>query len=364
VLVTIRKIISSGEGIGWSDGATFFVPFVIPGETVEVTDAVPARRAFRATAFSVIEPSPLRRTPPCALFGRCGGCAFLHMPYDLQREVKLSMMGEFFRQNGRGLPGTPRWVALGEMGLRSRAKVHVAGGRPAFRERLSHETVPFDTCPLLHPGLDAVIREDAARRPEGEVQYEYAPAGGGWTPRDPFVVKVVSGEPFRVSCGSFFQASEEGAAALAAQVAEVVRAVRPAAVLDLFCGAGLFSRFALKEGCSVAGLDIAAAEDFAVNVPGGRSRQADLSRPVALPPADLVVADPPRAGMAPALVEAIARHPAQHLCYVSCDGATFVRDLLRLERRGGFVMKDLAVVDQFPATRRIELVAHLVRGET
>ena len=362
--ITIEKIISSGDGIGWGDGKTYFVPGVLPGETVEITDAERVRRAYRANRFTVVEPAVGRREPACPLFGRCGGCSFLHMVPSLQRKVKEGIVAEFFRQNGRSLPVEPRFVSVGEFGLRTRAKVHICGGRPAFNRRASHELLPFDDCPLLHPGLSAVIRADAAHRPDGEVHYEYASQDGAWSPRDAAVVKVVAGERFRVSRGSFFQASEEGAAALAALVGELFDEVRPARLLDLFCGVGLFSLFAERRGCAVTGMELSmsAADDFGANLgPAARFIAADLDRAAELPDADLIVVDPPRTGLSPSLIRNIAGHAARDLCYVSCDGATFVRDLGLLERQGRFALIDLAIVDQFPATRHIELVARLRR---
>lgn len=364
MLITIQKIVSSGDGIGWGDGKTFFVPRVIPGETVDIRSVVPLRRALLATDFRVVGPSPLRQDPPCSLFGRCGGCSFLHIPYPFHLEIKQRILEEFFRQQGERLPVPIITVKIGDFRLRSRAKVQITAGRPAFSQRSGHDLVPFDDCPLLHEGLVAVIREDAPMRADGPLHYEYAPQSGGWIPRDTSVEKVVAGEPFRVSRGSFFQASEAGATALVSLVERVIQVVKPSRVLDLFCGVGLFSRFAVRAGCAVTGIDLGAGDDFAVNVPSGRFLQGDLSRPFPLPPADLIIADPPRAGMVPSLIESIARHPASHLCYVSCDGATFVRDVGRLARRGRFLLRSLTLVDQFPFTARIEIVAHLVRGET
>jgi len=364
VIITIQKIISSGDGIGWGDGKTFFVPRVIPGETVEVCTVAPLRRALFVTDFRIVEASPLRQEPCCPLFGRCGGCSFLHIPYPLHRQIKQGILEEFFRQQGEHVSVPVTTIEVGTFRLRSRAKVHITAGRAAFSRRATHELVPFDDCPLLHEGLNAVIREDTPTRDDGTLHYEYASRSGQWSPRDPVVEKVVAGELFRVSRGSFFQASEEGAAALVALLEEIIRTVRPSVVLDLFCGVGLFSRFAARAGCDVIGIDLNAGDDFAVNVPGGRFLQRDLTRSLSLPSADLIVADPPRVGMVPPLIEAIARHSASHLCYVSCDGATFVRDVVRLARRGRFLLRSMTLVDQFPFTARIEVVAHLVRRET
>jgi len=362
--ITIEKVISSGDGIGWGDGKTYFVPGTLPGELVEIVSVDRVRRAFRATDFRIVAPSADRCEPACPLFGRCGGCDFLHMTYPAQVAAKRSIVAELFRQNGRTIPFEPRFVSIGQFGLRTRAKVHIVGGRPAFTRRASHELVPFTDCPLLHPGLNKIIHADAATRSEGTVYYEYAPAGGDWSPRDAVVEKMVRSERFRVSRGSFFQASEEGATALVTLFEELLDELRPSRVVDLFCGVGLFSLFAARRGATVTGMELSekAGEDFAANL-GGKAQfiRADLGHEVRLPPTDLIVVDPPRTGLPPALIPAIAATPAHDICYVSCDGATFVRDLGYLEREGRFTLVDLAIVDQFPATHHIELVARFRR---
>jgi len=365
-LVTIRKIISSGEGIGWSDGVTYFVPGVIPGETVEILADRPVRRARRATDLRVVEPVPLRKEPPCPLFGRCGGCDLLHMPYELQRETKLSILKDLFHQQKVQLAIEPQFVPLPEFGLRTRTKVRILDGLPTFSRRASHERIPFDRCPLIHPALNDIVRTDAAARKGGEISYEYAPRSGGWSPRDPMVEKWVKNESFCVSHGSFFQASEEGASALVDLLERTLDEERPATMLDLFCGVGLFSRFAARRGVTVTGVELSesAAADFTANLGNGaRFVRADLERDTELPDADLVVADPPRTGLPERLATAIVSSGAGTVLLVSCDAATFVRDTERLRRAGRFTLRSLTIVDQFPATRHLE-VAALLKRET
>ena len=365
-LVTIRKIVSSGEGIGWSDGVTYFVPGVIPGETVEILADRSVRRARRATGFRVVEPAPIRREPPCPLFGRCGGCDLLHMPYELQRETKLAILRDLFGQQKAPLAIEPRFVPFPEFGLRTRTKVRILDGLPTFSRRASHERIPFERCPLLHPALNDIVRVDAAERKIGEVSYEYAPLSGNWSPRDPAVEKRVKSESFRVSRGSFFQASEEGADALVDILERTLDAERPVSMLDLFCGVGLFSRFAARRGIAVTGMELSesAAGDFDANLGGGaRFVRADLEHDTGLPDADLVVADPPRTGLPERLTTAIASSGAGSVLLISCDAATFVRDTERLRRAGRFALRSLTVVDQFPATRHLE-VAALLKRET
>jgi tRNA/tmRNA/rRNA uracil-C5-methylase (TrmA/RlmC/RlmD family) len=73
---------------------------------------------------------------------------------------------------------------------------------------------------------------------------------------------------------------------------------------------------------------------------------------------DVVVLDPPRGGMAKGVVDALVRRAPRRLVYVSCDAATFARDLKLLER-GGFELGEMRVFDLFPMTEHVEIVAFL-----
>jgi tRNA/tmRNA/rRNA uracil-C5-methylase (TrmA/RlmC/RlmD family) len=78
----------------------------------------------------------------------------------------------------------------------------------------------------------------------------------------------------------------------------------------------------------------------------------------AVGPGDIVICDPPRNGLAKGVVDALARRTPRRLVYVSCDAATFARDLKALLLRG-FLVSELAVFDLFPMTEHVELVAVL-----
>jgi tRNA/tmRNA/rRNA uracil-C5-methylase (TrmA/RlmC/RlmD family) len=82
----------------------------------------------------------------------------------------------------------------------------------------------------------------------------------------------------------------------------------------------------------------------------------------ALPPARLVVADPPRAGLAREVIEYLGEpsNGAERFAYVSCDPATLARDIGLLLARG-WTLADLRAFDAFPMTHHVECVATLVR---
>ena len=189
-----------------------------------------------------------------------------------------------------------------------------------------------------------------------------------------------AGRDWRVSAGVFWQVHPSAADVLTEAVMTAL-GPRPGDVaLDLYCGAGLFAGAlapAVGPGGTVVGVeaDAAAVRDARHNLrewPWARVHKGDVAavlgrsgprgaESAALPAARLVVADPPRSGLAREVVDYLsaAEHGAARFAYVSCDPATLARDIGLLVA-GGWALEDLRAFDAFPMTHHVECVATLV----
>jgi 23S rRNA (uracil1939-C5)-methyltransferase len=178
------------------------------------------------------------------------------------------------------------------------------------------------------------------------------------------------GRTYWVSRGAFFQVNRW----LVGRLVELVCAGQAGELAwDLFAGVGLFSR-ALAEGfdrvIAVEGAPEAAA-DLASAAKGGKGRAAfqavhsatlDFLRlhVTAREQPELIVLDPPRAGLGAEAAALLARIPAKRIVYVCCDPTTLARDLAILTR-DGFRVEAIEMIDLFPQTFHIETVVHLSR---
>ena len=193
-----------------------------------------------------------------------------------------------------------------------------------------------------------------------------------------------AGRDWRVSAGAFWQVHPGAADALTDAVTTALEPRPGDVALDLYCGAGLFAGVlapAVGPGGTVAGVeaDAAAVRDARHNLrpwPWARVHKGDVTAvlrrggsPVqsgagaaALPPARLVVADSPRAGLAREVIEYLGAtgHGAARFAYVSCDPATLARDIGLLMAHG-WVLNGLRAFDAFPMTHHVECVATLLR---
>jgi 23S rRNA (uracil1939-C5)-methyltransferase len=168
-------------------------------------------------------------------------------------------------------------------------------------------------------------------------------------------------EEVGLSGGLFLQVNRRAAALLEAYLIEVVGAVGGRRIVDAYCGVGSLARRFAREGASVVGieLDEVAIEEARRDAPAGAEFVADrveAALPAALP-ADLVILNPPRTGLDPAVPEALLARPPARLIYVSCDPATLARDLGRLGPT--FQVRSLRSFDLFPQTAHVETVVEL-----
>ena len=179
----------------------------------------------------------------------------------------------------------------------------------------------------------------------------------------------VNGHTFRVGPRSFWQSHRDAPAVLTDAVLGVAGVKPGDTVTDLYAGVGLFSvplAKATGRGGRVTAVESApwSVADARHNVEGAgrvQVRQWDVTaRAVndAVAPDSIVVVDPPRTGLGRGVAAALARRAPRRLVYVSCDPATFARDLSAL-LMGGFALGDLRAFDLFPMTEHVELVARL-----
>ena len=183
----------------------------------------------------------------------------------------------------------------------------------------------------------------------------------------------VGGLTFRVSANSFFQTNTRQAERLFDLVVESTGLTGTETVLDLYSGTGAISLLLSRRARWVYGVELAqaAVDDAGENATAnGITNCTFVSGEVrfVLPAliakgvtAEVVVADPPRAGFHPKALHALITLGARRIVYVSCNPTTLARDLGELVR-GGYRLEWVQPVDMFPHTPHIEAVAQLERA--
>ncbi|OGL15829.1 MAG: 23S rRNA (uracil-5-)-methyltransferase RumA [Candidatus Rokubacteria bacterium RIFCSPLOWO2_12_FULL_69_21] len=185
--------------------------------------------------------------------------------------------------------------------------------------------------------------------------------------------EALGGLVFQISANSFFQTNTLQAERLFALVEESTELTGSETVIDLYSGTGAISLLLARRCRSVYGIEVAqaAVDDARRNAKAnGIENCTFLAGEVrgVLPQliargvrAEVVVADPPRAGFHPKALRALVLLGPGRIVYVSCNPATLARDLGELVR-GGYRVEWVQPLDMFPHTPHIEAVARLRKG--
>lgn len=353
-------------------GQVVFVRHALPGERVvaEVTEEHPGY--LRADAVTIVEPSADRVAPPCRFAGACGGCDFQHVAPAAQRELKAAVVREQLTRLA-GLPAAEvealgvRVAELpgGSLGWRTRVRYTVdAAGRAGLLRHRSHEVVPVDRCLIAHPAIQALPVTATAWPSDDHVSAVASSTGEVVTyGRPPRIRERVMDRDFALDADGFWQVHPAAAQALVDAVVELL-APRPGErAWDLYGGAGLFAAALARTGPVVlVESDKAGAEAARANVPEADVVRSTVERFRPPYPPDLVVLDPPRAGAGAAVVRAVTAAGPRAVAYVSCDPASFGRDVATF-RKQGWRLAALRAFDAFPMTHHVECVGLLVRPD-
>ena len=141
---------------GASDGRVIFVKGLLPAERarVRLTDVRPAYAT--AEILEITEASGDRIEPACRYYGKCGGCAYMHVPYSRELEYKRQAIGEAFRRIA-GMPGAAVKPVIGDLNgdksdfrarYRNKGQYAFKDGKFGFYAQGSHDILEIGDCLL------------------------------------------------------------------------------------------------------------------------------------------------------------------------------------------------------------------------
>jgi len=416
--VTITNLAPTGEGVAKTPEGVGFVAGALPGEDVEAEVLETRRKFWRGRAVSISNPSPLRRLGPQE---SCAGCDWAYFDVEAALRAKRELFLETMERIGELSPALFGELPIepSPLAYRLRSRFHVSGsGETAavgyFAPR-THRVETAENCEALSvplrallPGLReaigaswarlteiavvedldasrrlarATLAADADRREANAATAAITPLFDGAAVVSSGGVVLgrsgerrlwvsVGGRDLSLTPATFFQANRHLVGSLYSEVRRLAGARPPGQALDLFGGVGLFAGALLDAGHEVVTVEAShAAVEQAI---AARNRWNASRWTVAHGEAfeflerhreelDVVVADPPRAGLGLPLAGLLAQRAPGLLVYVSCDPATLARDLAAMTS-SGLSIAGARLYDLFPLTHRVEAVLALSSG--
>ncbi len=400
--IEVSSLSAGGDGVGRQDGLVVFTPRTAPGDKVLVELDVQGRigrgklkKLERAGAARIASSCPHYEAPD-----RCGGCQWQHVDITAQRDAKRTMVRDAFQRIAKRDVSMPSIVAGEEWRYRRSLTLAIRraedGSFTAGMRAYDDPEAVFDLqdCLITAPAvLDAwrevmaaaehLPREGRLRgtmRVINEHAYFTLEGGKDWGTLASFLDDapglsavwwhaegkrrrlVADRRPVAEPGASFAQVNPEIAELMQASVVDRVMEHAPKRVIDAFSGSGDTAVALARLGATVIAIE---ADEEATAY--AATRLAEPSRAIAARvedviaanlPADVVILNPPRAGVDAKVTAAIlnASRPPKAIIYVSCDPATLARDVGRLP---GWTVHFMECFDLFPQTSHVETVCEL-----
>ena len=410
----VLRAVNGGYGLLQIDGQTVFARNALKGEDVTVAVRSKRKGVLFGEAVSVETRHEGRRDAPCPVASRCGGCHYQIAGPGAQEEAKKEALAELLGRAHIDLP-VSRWHRGPEFGWRARVELHGARLEEAFTlgffEERSHRVVPAAAClqvsERMRTLIDIVVKAlSAGGIKSGSVEIAESFSGPGLVlvASDPSLTAVlrrhshelglsglalktskneaatiygdarienrIGGVTLHHNVMSFFQANRFLTESLLEAVMERAAVDPDARIVDLFCGVGLFSIPLAVQGRDVTAIEWSpvAFDDLGRNskANGVKIERLPLSVGTALATGlqlkgATTIVDPPRRGLDPLELDAIAAGRPGRIIYVSCDPATLTRDIRRFATLG-YKAVTLEAFDMFPTTFHLETLTVLERA--
>lgn len=458
--VTITDVAAEGKAVAKVNELVIFVPYVVPGDVVDLQVKRKKNHYAEAVAVKFHEKSPLRTEPFCSHFGVCGGCKWQCLSYEEQLKYKqkqvfdnLTRIGKvelpefrpilgsektrFYRNKLEFTFSNKRWLTEEEVkqdvkyDQMNAVGFHIPGAfdkvlaidkcwlqddisnqiRNAVRDYAYAHNFPFfdlrtqegllrniiirtSSTGELMVVLQCKVTDDEGRRKMEEILQFMADSFPQITSLmyvinnkcndtigdldvevfkgNDHIFEEMEGLRFKVGPKSFYQTNSEQAYNLYKVAREFAGLTGNELVYDLYTGTGTIANFVARQTRKVVGIEYVpeAIEDAKVNSAlngidntlfyAGDMKDiltndfiAEHGRP------DVIITDPPRAGMHNDVIDVILAAEPKRIVYVSCNPATQARDLQLLD--GKYKVTAVQPVDMFPHTHHVENVVQLER---
>lgn len=440
ITLEITAISSDGYGIGRFENTVVFVPFTALGDVCEVLIVKVKKNYCFGKVNRFIKKSDDRICADCDSFSKCGGCAFRHINYTAEKQIKTQRVVDCIKRIGE-LDATVHPVTSNDITECYRNKSQYPVGQDdfgiisGFYALHSHRIVNSEKCNLTPIEFDEIrqfvlqfakqnhIKPYDEQKHKGLLRHIYirqakvtgeimvcVVINGDNLPQtqklidglcglnqniktiavnkntqktnvilgdktdvvfgDGYIVDELCGLKFRIGVHSFYQVNHDMAQMLYEKAFKLALP-QGKTVLDLYCGAGTIGLTMANSAKKIIGVEIVApaVEDAKYNAKLNNITNAQFICGTAADAAkqlyadgesaEIVIVDPPRKGLDADLIDTISNKFApEKIVYISCDPATFARDL-KVFQEFGYNTTDIYPFDLFPRTPHVENVCLL-----
>lgn len=405
--VLISNLDHQGRGIARVDNKVIFIPFALPEDKLLIEVIKEKKNFCEGKILEYINKSNMHTKQNCPYFEVCGGCDLRHMDYNNQLKYKENKVKEILKKFSKidGIKVNNILECENSDGYRNKIKLCV-NRKLGLNKKQSHECINIDYCLLADSNINKIIHIlnnynlDNVNEVLIRSSYftkdkmivfsvkngkkldinltEFEKMGINIIVQNGNNQEILTGKgniieklnniSYIISPSSFFQINTRQTLKLYDLILKKCNLKGKEIVYDLYCGTGTIGIYLSNNCKKVIGIEIneEAVKDARANVKLNDIKNCefysgDVSDVISsqTEPADIIVVDPPRAGLDNVTIENMFRLNPKKIIYVSCDPVTLARDLNILSEK--YNIDDVTPVDMFPNTYHVETVCVLER---
>ena len=386
--VNIISNTNLGDGVGRIENKPIYIKNAVSKDKLEVRITRVNKKYLQGEIVKIVKESEDRVKPLCPYFPKCGGCTFWNVNINKENEIKENYIKRLFPN-----VKVNTIIANNEINYRNKVTFHIHNGKLGYYQKNSNNLVLIDECLILNKEINKIKKylETLDLTKVTEIMIRYSNnydellinfkgqlkdynnlkkikniksiyINNDLVYGNPTIKEKINNLEFLIGPNSFFQINTNMIANLYNSIKNFI--TPSSSLLDLYCGTGTIGIYLNEYFEHILGIDIVkenienAFLNKEINKIDNISFQHKDASSIENTYFDVVIVDPPRAGLGEKTKEHLLNINSKIIIYVSCNPNTLKKDIEKLKEK--YQLVEITPVNMFPKTEHIECVSLLI----
>ena len=386
--VNIISNTNLGDGVGRIENKPIYIKNAVSKDKLEVKITRVNKKYLQGEIVKIVKESEDRVKPLCPYFPKCGGCTFWNVNINKENEIKENYIKRLFPN-----VKVNTIIANNEINYRNKVTFHIHNGKLGYYQKNSNNLVIIEECLILNKEINKIKKylETLDLTKVTEIMIRYSNnydellinfkgqlkdynnlkkikniksiyINNNLVYGNPTIKEKINNLEFLIGPNSFFQINTNMIANLYNSIKNFI--TPSSSLLDLYCGTGTIGIYLNEYFEHILGIDIVkenienAFLNKEINKIDNISFQHKDASSIENTYFDVVIVDPPRAGLGEKTKEHLLNINSKIIIYVSCNPNTLKKDIEKLKEK--YQLVEITPVNMFPKTEHIECVSLLI----
>ncbi|MBQ9019101.1 MAG: class I SAM-dependent RNA methyltransferase [Bacilli bacterium] len=386
--VEVLKLDNLGRGITYINDKICFIENALPTEIIEIEITKETSKYIEAKVIKYIKKSPLRIEEECPYSNICGGCNLNHMCFNEENKFKLDKVKSIMKKYANIDTNLVEGIIYHDRNnYRNKLTMHGKDNEIGLYKEKSNEIIPIQSCLIVNPKINEIIKllnnttkkvnkiiiktsNDNSKimlKIDGSIDNidilkklcSVLILNDQYILENKTIETNIGNKKYLEGIDSFFQINNTLTKELYDEVLINVKDKKYKTILDLYCGTGTIGIYVSDYVKEVIGIDYNESNIDDANKNKDLNNVNNIrficdkveNKIDTFNDIDLVIVDPPRAGLDEKTRKYLKEINSKEIIYVSCDPITLARDIKDLDT---YKVKYIKVFNMFPRTYHIE----------